>query len=168
MVWVNSYLTTLYVFWDLENNVFRKISPLLKEVPYMERLKARMNLRYWITISVITNGWFYTYMHKCICVEIVERVCVCACVCISECILTHMFLSSFYQRSEHLDLCRCLLGPLELAPRSCVGRLAGGCSVLLGAPASCGVVVDLLWINLLSFSYCFELKIFWFLWAFKN
>lgn len=103
MVWVNSYLTSLYVFWDLENNVFRKISPLLKEVPYMERLKAGMNLRYWIGISVTTNGWFYTHMHECICVKIVERVCVCACLCISECIITHMFLSSFYQRSKHLE-----------------------------------------------------------------
>ena len=103
MVWVNSYLTSLYVFWDLENNVFRKISPLLKEVPYMERLKAGMNLRYWIGISVTTNGWFYTHMHECICVKIVERVCVCACLCISECIITHMFLSSFYQRSTHLE-----------------------------------------------------------------
>ena len=103
MVWVNSYLTSLYVFWDLENNVFRKISPLLKEVPYMERLKAGMNLRYWIGISVTTNGWFYTHMHECICVKIVEHVCVCACLCISECIITHMFLSSFYQRSKHLE-----------------------------------------------------------------
>ena len=56
MMWVNSYLTTLCVFWDLENNVFGKISPLLKEVPYTERLKARMNLRYWIEIGVITNA----------------------------------------------------------------------------------------------------------------
>ena len=103
MMWVNSYLTTLRVFWDLENNVFGKISPLLKEVPYMERLKASMNLRYWIGIGVITNAWFYTYMHVCICVEIVERVCVCVCLCISECILTHMLLSSFYQKSKHLE-----------------------------------------------------------------
>ena len=67
MMWVNSYLTTLRVFWDLENNVFGKISPLLKEVPYMERLKARMNLRYWIGIGVITNAWF---SHTCTCVYV--------------------------------------------------------------------------------------------------
>lgn len=102
MVWVNSYLTTLCVFWDLENNVFGKISPLLKEVPYMERLKARMNLRYWIGIGVITNAWFHTYMYECICVEIVNMY-VYVYVCVFECILTHMFLSSFYQKSEHLE-----------------------------------------------------------------
>lgn len=64
--------------------MYSEISPLLKEVLYMERLGQNEP-------KVLDRNWC-TYMHECICVEIVEHVCVCACLCISEGILTHMFL----------------------------------------------------------------------------